>query len=232
MSILCIAALGGLLAGLVLCYWLLKTRVEMVRKRGAFLVLKLPLKGEIRTKCRIRYSGLFIDEWEEFKKNLETLGRLIDPELVFRYAKTYRINYVGTEGDQGDETWSQGRLAYTTLSKGTEGGYNVFLNPYLDVHKVSGRLSKQLGEEIHPPEVQTFLFLHEIGHSPKSGNCSYFTELINHSLAGGKRSAVKRRELRLKKQEIELFPDQFALRELKKLRARKTTPAQWGNIPP
>lgn len=232
MSILCITTLGGFLAGFVICYWLLKTRVEMVREKGSFLVLKLPVMGEIRTKCRLSYSGLFIDEWGEFKEKLDKLGRLMDPEVIFRYAKTYRINYVGTEGDEGDKTWSQGRLAYTTLSKGAEGGYNIFLNPCLDVDKISEYLSKQLGEEIPPAEVQTFLFLHEIGHSPKSGNRSYFTELINHSLAGGKRSAVKRRELRLKKQEIELFSDQFALRELKKLRAGKTRPAESGNTPP
>ena len=160
MSILFSTALGGFLVGLVTCYWLLKTRVEIVRETGSFLILELPVMGEIRTKCRIRYSGLFIDEWEEFKEKLETLGRLMDPEVIFRYAKTYRINYVGTEGDEGDETWSQGRLAYTTLSKGTEGVYNIFLNPYLDVDKFSEYLSKQLVEEIHPQEVHTFLFLH------------------------------------------------------------------------
>ncbi len=214
---------GGFVLGIMGFYLLLKNRVEVAKEKGDHLVLRFPILGEIRTKLRTKYPGIFIDDWEDFRQKREALGQLLEPDIMLRYAKEYGINYVGLEGDREDETWSEGKLAYATLTRGYRQGYNVwgynvFLNPQLDTLEVSRRLSQQLGEDIHPSEVQTLLFLHEIGHTPKADNQCYFAAMVNHSLSGGRRSAGMRRELKELKSEIEKHADQFALQELKTLR--------------
>ena len=218
------AALAGFVVGASTFYFAVKYKAEISREAADFLILKIPILEEIRTNIRMKRAGLFIDEWEEFEKKRERLGGLVEPDVILHYAREYDIHYVGLEGDRDDKSWTSGKLAYATLTNGCKDGYNlwgynVFLNPDLDTEKISGRLSRQLGEAIHPSEVQTFLFLHEIGHTPKAGNKSYFSALINHSIAGGKRSPVMRRQLRFLRSEIERYADHFALGELKGLRA-------------
>lgn len=212
--------LVGLAAGLVGFYLLLKYKVEVVKGKNERLVLELPLVGRIRTYFKVKHSGVFTDEWGDVRKKTEKLGRLLDPDMVFHYAEEFGVSYIGFEGDRADKTWSRGRLAYSSLSRGSNGGYNVFLNPSLENEDVARRLSLELGEVIYPSEVQAFLFLHEIGHTRRAGNECYFTAVVNHSIAGGKRSARKRSELILLKKKIESFADQFALAELKKWRKR------------
>ena len=218
------AVLAGFLLGVSTFHFTVKYRAEIANEGGNFLTLRIPILEEIRTNIRVKHAGLFLDEWEEFEKKRERLGRLVEPDIILHYAREYDIHYVGLEGDRGDKVWTSGKLAYATLTKGCKGGYsswghNVFLNPDLDTEEISGRLSRQLGVGIHPSEVQTFLFLHEIGHTPKAGNKSYFSALINHSISGGKRSPQMRRQLRLLRSEIERYADHFALGELKGLRA-------------
>jgi hypothetical protein len=104
--------------------------------------------------------------------------------IMLKYANDYNHNYVGTEGDMDKGAWSDGRLAYSTLSKGYSGGYNIYLNPDLDRESVSQRLSKQLNVEISPDELYIFLFFHEIGHTEKAGNESYITAMVNTPYQG------------------------------------------------
>jgi len=218
------AVLAGFFLGILSFCLTLKYRAQISKEGGDFLTLEIPIVGELRTNMRVKHAGLFLDEWKEFEKRKERLGRLVDPHVILRYAREYDIHYVGLEGDRTDKSWTSGKLAYATLTQGWKGrytfwGYNVFLNPDLDTEEISARLSRQLGENISPSEVQTFLFLHEIGHTPKAGNKSYFSALINHSISGGKRSAEMRRQLRLLRSEIERYADHFALGEIKSLRA-------------
>jgi len=94
----------------------------------------------------------------------------MDFDLMLRYAQDYNINYIGVEGDNPDGSWSKGRLAYSTLSKGYNGGYDIFLNPDLDRDLVCNRLKEEIGFDVKPHELHTFLFLHEVGHTRKAGN--------------------------------------------------------------
>jgi hypothetical protein len=132
----------------------------------------------------------------------------------------YNLNYVGFEGDMDNGQWSDGRLAYSTLSKGSNGGYNIYLNPDLARELVSKRLSHQLGVEIRPEELYAFLLLHEIGHSTKAGNECYITAMVNHSLSGGRRSAKRRKMLKDLYLRVEKNADDFAIQELLKLRKK------------
>ena len=150
--------LGSLLLGVLALYFLLKYKVEVVREKGDFLILRIPFLGNIRTNFRIRYSGIFVEEWEELKNRIEALGRFLDPKTVFRYTTEYGVNYVGLEGDKGDESWTKGKLACLTHGDDYKWGYNIFLNSQLDLREVSRRLSQELGAEIQPSEVHTFLF--------------------------------------------------------------------------
>ena len=218
------AVLAGFLLGFFTLYVTLKYKAEISNQGGSFLTLEIPILAELKTNIRVKHTGLFLEEWQEFEKKRERLGRLVDPDIIFHYAREYGIHYVGLEGDNGEDVWTPGKLACAILTKGCRDGrnfwgYNVFLNSDLNTAEISKRLSRQLGEEIYPSEVQTFLFLHEIGHTPKAGNKSYFSALVNHSISGGKRSPEMRRQLRFLRSEIERYADHFALGELRSLRA-------------
>jgi hypothetical protein len=224
---------GGLLVGMALFSVLLRRTVNVVMTRRDALVLKLPFLGEIQTNAPMRCEGIFIEEWEELTDKLAALGQLLDPDIVFRYARDYGICYVGLEGDRGDKSWSGAKLAYATPAEGYRKGqktwaYKVYLNPHLNVQDVSKRLSDQLGERISPTEVQTFLFFHEVGHTGRAGNQDYFAAMVNHSLSGGRRSAKRRRQLRLVLRKIEWYADQFALQELRALRAARLLDGEYG----
>ncbi len=216
---------GGFVIGVLWCYVLLKYRVAVPYRQADHLVLELPLLGRIQTTCRIRHAGIFLEEWEALGDKVRRLGRLLPVTLMLRYARAYGIDYVGLEGDRRDRTWSRGRLAY--LERGVNGEHRICLNPALDTEDMAQRLSQQLGEPLQPSEVHAFLFLHEIGHTRQAGNQCYGTALINHALAGGKRSYRKRQELRRLKWQIERFADRFALQELQKWRREAPCNAIW-----
>jgi hypothetical protein len=209
----------GFSLGLVTCYLLLKFRVAVPTRQADYLILDLPLLGRIRTHFRLRYTGLFLDDWQEYDEKLARLSQLVPLDLLCRYARAYGIDYIGLEGDRRDGTWSPGRLA--SLARGRHAEQHLCLNPDLDTTDISRRLSGELGEVLRPSEVYPFLFLHEIGHTRQAGNQCYVTALIKHTLSGGRRSPRKRRELQRLKRQIEQFADHFALRELQRWRQQQ-----------
>ena len=184
------------------------------------LLLKLPFLGTIETEEPKEYKGIFVKEVSEAMERMKYFEHFLDPYLMLEYANTYNLNYIGTEGDNENGSWSKDRLAYNTLSNGHNGGYNIYLNPNLDREAVCKRLSEQLGVEIRPEELYTFLFLHEIGHTKKAGNECYVTAMVNHSLSGGRRAAKRRRELKNLYIRSEKFADDFAIQELMKIRQK------------
>jgi hypothetical protein len=211
----------GFIFGIGFIYFLLRFKgVEIQRLDERFLSLRLPLLGVIEAKEK-EYKGIFVKAISEALDKIKVFQNLVDFDVMLRYANNYNINYIGTEGDLDDNTWSKGRLAYSTLSKGYNGGYNIYLNPTLDRKAVCHHLSDHLSIEIKPDELYTFLFLHEIGHTKKAGNECYISAVINHSLSGGRRSVRRRRELKALHSRTEKFADEFAVRELLKLRYLK-----------
>jgi hypothetical protein len=160
-----------------------------------------------------------VDTWQEFDAKLRRLSQLVPRDILYSYATTYGIAYIGLEGDRRDGTWSPGRLA--SLWRGRQAEQHLCLNPTLDTTDIAYRLSEELGEHIQPSEVYLFLFLHEIGHTRKAGNQCYVTVLINYTLSGGRRSPRRRQELRRLQQQIEQHADQFALRELQRWRQQQ-----------
>jgi len=210
----------GLIIGIGLVYFMLRSRGIKVNKLDEkTLLLRLPLLGTIETEEPKGYRGIFVKDVSEALDKMRSFQRLMDTRIMLDYANDYNLNYIGIEGDV-DGSWSNGRLAYSTLSKGQNGGYNIYLNPDLDREAVCKRLNEQLGIEIKPKELYTFLFLHEIGHTRKAGNECYFTAMVNHSLSGGRRAARRRRELKNVYIKSEKFADDFAVQELLKIRQK------------
>lgn len=206
----------GLVIGIVFIRFLLRyKKINVSRIDESTLLLKLPLLGIIEVEESRKYQGMFVKCVSETFDKIKFFNRLMDFQTMLKYAKDYNVNYIGTEGNM-EGKWGKGKLAYNTLSKGKGGGYNVYLNPNLDRESVSRNLSKELGIEIKPHELYTFLFLHEIGHTAKAGNESYIAAQINHRLGSRKRRRWKDMELLHKK--IEKFADDFAIQELLKLR--------------
>ncbi|MEW5744845.1 MAG: hypothetical protein AB1805_05315 [Nitrospirota bacterium] len=193
-------------------------RARLTRNADNTCSLRLPLWGSTVLAVSSRAPGVVIDEVFEIRERLEKLRKFIDTEVMLRYAKEFRINYVGTEGDRDDGGWSPGRLAYCTVSSGCKGGYEVYLNPGLDLQSVASCLSRDLKTTILPEEVYPFLYLHEVGHTAQAGNQDFYTAVVNYALSGGRRSPKRRRELKKLKCDIECFADRFALRELRRWR--------------
>jgi hypothetical protein len=210
----------GLIIGIGLVYFILRLkRIKLDKLDEKTLLLRLPFLGTVEAEEPKGDQGIFV---KGISKNLDTIKvfqELMDFNLMLSYANDYNLNYIGLKGDVNG-AWSNGRLAYSTLSKGYNGGYNVYLNPDLDRVSVCKRLSDQIGVEIKPDELYTFLFLHEIGHTRKAGNECYFTAMVNHSLSGGRRAARRRRELKDLYVKSEKFADDFAIRELFKIRQK------------
>ena len=210
----------GLLIGVGLVYFLLRYKgIQIERVDERTLLLRLPLLGTLDVEEPRRYRGIFVKDVSEALDKMKSFQRIMDFQTMLRYAKQYNLNYIGTEGNI-DGKWSNGKLAYNTLSKGYSGGYNVYLNPDLDRESVCCRLNKQLDIEIKPDELHTFLFLHEIGHTRKAGNICYISAMVNHSLSGGRRSVRRRRELKAIHSRAERHADNFAIQELLKLREK------------
>lgn len=209
----------GFLLGLGVVYFLVRIKkITVNRLDDRTLVLKLPFLGYVEANGPTKYQGLFVRNVSETLNKVKLFQGLMDFDLMLRYAQDYNINYIGVEGDNPDGSWSKGRLAYSTLSKGHNGGYDIFLNPDLDRDVVCSRLKEELGLDIKPEELHTFLFLHEIGHTRKAGNDCYISARLNHSLSGGRRSVRRRRELKLLHSKVERFADDFAIKELLKWR--------------
>jgi hypothetical protein len=182
----------------------------------------MPFVGMIEAEEDMdRQRGFFAKKVVDDLEKVSMFRKFIDTDLVLQYARDYNLNYIGLEGDAND-SWSDGRLAFTTLSKGHGGRYNIYLNPNLDRVSVCERLREQIGLTIEPDELYTFLFLHEVGHTREAGNECYFTALVNHSLSGGRRSARRRRELKNLYLRTEKFADDFAIQELLKLREKRS----------
>lgn len=207
--------------GIWFVYFMIRVKgIKFKKLDDKTLLLKLPFLGTIETEEPKEYKGVFVKEVSETLEKMKYFQNFLDPYLMLEYANAYNLNYIGTEGDNVNGSWSKGRLAYNTLSNGHNGGYNIYLNPYLDREAVCKRLSEQLGVEIKPDELYTFLFLHEIGHTRKAGNECYVTAMVNHSLSGGRRAARRRRELKNLYIRSEKFADDFAIQELMKIRQK------------
>jgi hypothetical protein len=220
--------MAGFSLGIVTLYLLLKYSVTVPTRQADYLILELPFLGRLRTRFRLRYSGLFLDTWQEFDEKLARLSQLVPRDILCSYAKTYGIDYIGMEGDRQDGTWSPGRLA--SLGRGRQAEQHLCLNPALDTDDIAHRLSQELGEPMQPSEVYLFLFLHEIGHTRKAGNQCYVTALIHHTLSGGRRSPRQRQELRRLQRQIEAYADQFALRELQHWRQQQSQRELVGQV--
>jgi hypothetical protein len=211
----------GLIIGIGLVYYILRLKkIRLNKLDEKTLLLRLPLLGTIEAEEPREYRGIFVKDVSEALDKMKFFQSLMDPHMMLDYANDYNLNYIGTEGDANNGSWSNGRLAYSTLSKGQNGGYNIYMNPDLDREAVCKRLNEQLGMKIRPEELYTFLFLHEIGHTRKAGNECYFTAMVNHSLSGGRRAARRRRELKNIYLRSEKFADDFAIQELLKIRQK------------
>lgn len=210
----------GFISGIFFIYFILRFKVLRIdRVDEKTLFIRLPLLGTIEAEEPKGFKGIFVKSVSEDFDRMKVFQGLMDFDLMLKYANEYNLNYIGIEGDMNG-SWSNGRLAYSTLSRGYNGGYNIYINPDLDRESVCKRLSEQLGVEIKPDELYTFLFLHEIGHTTKAGNECYLTAMVNHSLSGGRRAAKRRRMLKDLHVNIERNADDFAIRELFKLRQK------------
>ncbi len=210
----------GFIVGIGFIYLMVRVkRIKVDRLDERVLLLKLPFLGMVEAEESGEYRGFFVKSVLEKLEKMKFFHKLMDVDTMLYYANDYNINYIGIEGDMKG-TWNNGRLAYSTLSKGYSGGYNVYLNPDLDCESVCRRLNEELVVKIEPRELYTFLFLHEIGHTKKAGNECYLTAMINHSLSGGRRSVRRRRALNALHARAEKFADNFAIQELLKLRRK------------
>lgn len=219
-SILLFTLILGFFLGIGFIYFILKIKtIKGERIDEKTLLFKFPFFGTTEAEEEKAYNGIFVKNLTEGLEKISIFEKYVDVDIMLRYAKDYNLNYIGFEGDSNG-IWSNGRLAYNTLSRGYNGGYNIFLNPDLDRKSVSRLLSEQLGVEIKPEELYTFLFLHEIGHTTKAGNENYFIAMVNHSLSGGRRSAKRRRLLKDLYLKVEKSADDFAIRELLAIRQK------------
>ncbi len=210
----------GSILGIGIVYYILRLKkIKLNKLDERTLLLKLPLLGTVEAEKPREHRGIFVKDVAETLDKMKFFQNYIDPQVMLGYAQDYNLNYIGTEGDAGG-SWSNGRLAYSTLSKGQNGGYNIYFNPELDCESVCKRLNEQLGIEMNPEELYTFLFLHEIGHTKKAGNECYITAMVNHSLSGGRRAARRRRELKNLHMRSEKYADDFAVQELFKIRQK------------
>ncbi len=222
-AILIPAVAGSFIAGLVAARVLIK-KSALIKKSDIAFSARIQLLGEIPFTPLPRRKGIFIKDTLEMKRNMEELKRFLDTNLMLRYAKEFRINYIGLEGDREDGSWSPHRLAFCSTSNTYKGGYNIYLNPDLDVQEVSLKLSWELETAISSSDVYPFLFLHEVGHTTRAGNQDFYTAVVNHAFSGERRSSKRKGELISLKSAIEHFADRFALRELPRWKERDPAP--------
>ncbi len=207
--------ISGLLTALFFFSFIIK-RAKLRRISGESYSLLLPLIGSIATFPVCHSRTIYTEDYIHFKRAFSRLKSLIDLDRMMDYAIQFNIDYITTEGDLPDGSWSEGRYAFCTMSKSHKREFAIHINPFIDTEDASSRLSLQLKRSISPSEVYPFIFLHEIGHTSKTGNKNFFSAVINHTISGDRHSLSKRRELFRLKAEIEEFADRFALKELQK----------------
>jgi len=212
-----IAFISGMVLGVFIFYMVLQKAV-LIRLTSEDYALKVPLFGILTKLTLMPYRGIFTGEFLEFQKRLKTLGKLIEPEKAFAMAQSYGIDYISTEGDRTDGTWSEGRYAFIQRSKSHLRPYKIHLNPNLDRRALSLKLSMETKGVISENEVYPFLFLHEIGHTEKAGNKNFLGLVITYTISGQRHSLEARKELFRQKREIEQRADRFALEALKRWR--------------
>lgn len=207
--------LSGLLTAIFLFFFIIK-RAKLQRISGEAYSLQLPFIGSIATFPVCHSKAVFTEDYIQFERNFSRLKFLMDFDRMMDYAIQFNIDYITTDGDKPDGSWSEGRYAFCTMSKSYKREFAIHINPFIDTEDASSRLSLQLKRRLSPSEVYPFIFLHEIGHTSKTGNKNYFSAVINHTISGDRHSLSKRRELFRLKAEIEEFADRFALKELQK----------------
>ncbi|MBW1916466.1 MAG: hypothetical protein JRI57_00380 [Deltaproteobacteria bacterium] len=225
-----VSSLAGLAAGM----WLMRILIRFhgrVRRIGKNIALiELPFLGSLETSWDHHPDGLNIPEVVEVLDKIKRFGRLLDFDMLLDYARHYQVTYLGLASDHPEHFWGPGHLACSTLDWGPDGGYKVYLNPALNLEDTAARLSQELGLKLGPKEVQPFLFLHEIGHTRRSGNTCLISAAINSALSGGRRTHRRRRELKRLRDQVEKYADDFAVRELRKWRAVQKN-RSWGRQP-
>ncbi len=206
--------ISGILIGLFLGYLLIK-KARLKRISGEEFSLTLPLIGERVTLPYISPKGVFTEEFLDLQRRLNRLKTLIDIEKVFQYADRFGVDYISTEGDMPDGSWSKGRYAFCNMSRSHKREFSIYLNPDIETEIASVNLTKELNTYISPKDVYPFVFLHEVGHTSRAGNKNFFAAVLNHTISGDRHSLSKRRDLFRLKGKIEEFADRFALKELK-----------------
>jgi len=232
-----LAALGGMAAAVAGTLALIRFR-GLVRREGKdSAIISLPWRGKLEVRFDPQPDGLHIPEALEVLEKIRRLSALADFDWLLNYAQKYRINFLGLRG-KSSEHWHPGFLACSTLDWTPQGGYRIYFNGELDLEETAARLSQELGLELKPEEVQPFLFLHEIGHTPKAGNVCLISAAISSALSGGRRTHRRRRELQKLKGQVEKHADAFAVQELLKWRACRREPTlapaaekiPWGQV--
>lgn len=213
----------GMAVGMFLILAAVRTFGTVRRVNKDLTVLELPLRTSLEVRWASDPDGLHLWEAEEVLEKIARLRRLLDFDWLLAYAKKYRISYIGMR-DGASGYWKPGSLACSTLDFSPQGGYKVYLNAGLPLEDTARRLSQELGLDIRPEEVHTYLFLHEIGHTSEAGNICLISAAINSALSGGRRTHRRRKELQKLRQQVEKYADQFALAELRKYRAGRRKP--------
>ncbi len=210
----------GLAAGIFLTLAVIRA-LGRVRRLGKDLaVLELPWRTFLEVRWESDLNGLWIQEAEDIMEKIARLNRLLDFQWLLPYAKKYRISYIGLK-DGASGYWKPGSLACSTLDFSPQGGYKVYLNANLPLEETAKRLGQELGMDLRPEEVHTYLFLHEIGHTPEAGNICLISAAVSSALSGGRRTHRRRRELRNLRLQVEKNADRFAVAELRKYRASR-----------
>jgi hypothetical protein len=226
-----LAGLGGVAAGVVLTLVLLRFWGVARRAGQETATLHFPCRGKLEVRFDPQPHGLHLQEALEVQEKIRRLSELVDFDWLKVYAQKYRINYIGFKGREAGD-WNPGCLACSTLDWSPRAGYRVYLNPELNLEETAARLSSELSLDLKPEEVQTFLFLHEIGHTRQAGNVCLISAAINSALSGGRRTHRRRKELRKLREEVEKYADDFAVRELLKWRVScqggRPSPGQTG----
>jgi hypothetical protein len=209
----------GLAAGISLTLAAIRAFGTTRRLAKDTAILELPFRTALEVRRADEPNSLPLQEAEEVLEKIARLNRLIDFHWLLPYAKKYRVSYIGLKGDTSTDFWKPGCLACSTLDFSPQGGYKIYLNPDLPLEETADRLSRELGFELKPEEVQPYLFLHEIGHTPEAGNICFISAAISSALSGGRRTHRRRKELQNLRRRVEKYADEFAVPELLKWRA-------------
>lgn len=217
------SAVAGMAVGMMLMLAVIRAKASVRRVGKDLAVLELPLRISLEVQWASDPNGLNLWEAEETLDKIARLRRLLDFDWLLAYARKYRISYIGLK-DKASGYWKPGSLACSTLDFSPQGGYRIYLNAGLPSEDTARRLSQELGLVIRPEEVHTYLFLHEIGHTPEAGNVCLISAAISSALSGGRRTHRRRKELQKLRQQVEKYADRFAVAELRKYRAGHRKP--------